>query len=97
MYRDVYLQLEKDFYPYAKPSPPEDFLTPEWLFGQVQTMLKDILQEQSSALGPLLYRIDISEKKAREATSEGRLDADALAWAILRRTAQKVWLRRTLG
>jgi hypothetical protein len=89
LYKGVYDQLMKDFHPFVLADVPPAIFTPEYLFGFAYKLLKKVLEEQPAFFGQVLYRIDLTEKKA--ATAGG--STEHLAHLIVRREAQKVWLR----
>ena len=98
MYRAVYEQLQKDFHPYAELEEPENALSSQWLYNEVVRLTSELIRTQPSSLNAFLYRVDIAEmqmKRVLHITSpEDKLDK--LAWMILKREAQKVWIRRHL-
>lgn len=97
LYTAVYLQLSKDFQPFAKIDEKPELLTAEWLFSATKRMLEYILSEQPSSFGQIIYRIDVSENKARRLMYQSEGSIDVLAEEVVRREAQKVWLRHTFS
>lgn len=95
LYRMVYDQLRKDFHPHIQINEAPEELTASWLYGEVSVMLSDLLKSSGNGLSAVLYRVDIKEsilKKAMlEASPEQKLEK--LTWLILKREAQKVWIR----
>lgn len=98
MYTAVYEQLKKDFHPYSTLHEAPPSLSSQWLFDEVARLLSDLLRNHPSSLQPFLYRVDISESQMRRAmqTSSPDTKLDQLTWMILRREAQKVWIRKHL-
>lgn len=99
LYTLTYEQLAKDFYPYLTLSRPEGLIDAEKLYRLVYDALQEIITNQASSLGPILYRIDISErslKKEKAQTSAGYF-LHVFTQKILRQEARKVWLRKTLS
>jgi hypothetical protein len=98
MYLAVYEQLQKDFHPYAALQKPTEQLTAQWLYEEVARLTSDLIQSQPASLSAFLYRVDISESQMKRSMSiaspEQKLDQ--LTWMILKREAQKVWIRRHL-
>lgn len=89
LYKSVYDQLMKDFHPFVLADVPPAIFTPEYLFGFTHKLLQKILEEHPSFFGQILYRVDLTEKKAASAGGS----TENLARLIVRREAQKVWLR----
>lgn len=87
-------QIAKDLYPLAWSAVPDE-PTPSWIVQKLQLSVADLLENHSSQLGSILYRIDISEVRIRslmEQTAVGDRSR-ILAQQILEREAQKVWMR----
>jgi hypothetical protein len=93
LYKNVYQQIMKDFHPFASADVPPSIFTPEYLFGITLKLLQKILEEQPSHFAQILYRVDLTERKAQ--TAQG--STEKLAELIVRREAQKVWLRWSLS
>jgi hypothetical protein len=89
LYKSVYQQIMKDFHPFASAEVPPAIFTPEYLFGTTLKLLQKILEEQPAHFAQILYRVDLTERKAQ--TAHG--STEKLAELIVRREAQKVWLR----
>jgi len=96
LYRMVVDQLSKDFHPYASLENIPQELSAEWIFEEIKRMLSIIIPRESSALGYIIYRVDITEKTMRKAMHglAGEEKLNALAHLILKREAQKVWIRQ---
>jgi hypothetical protein len=98
LYTRVYLQVKKDFHPYVEITSAPEHLSAEWLLDEIRRMLASVIERQPLSLGSIVYRIDLSEKLVRNvmqsSTSRDRLDE--ISALVLRREAQKVWLRHTL-
>jgi hypothetical protein len=99
LYRLTQEQIFKDFYPYSKVHQHVDTPTPEELRMLIFQLLTQIIQDSPSQLGAILYRVDISEKSARRHVAETnpQNSTQELSRLILRREAQKVWLRKSLS
>lgn len=98
MYAAVCTQIRKDFHPHAEMGSPESILTPEWLLTEIRRMLSELLQQGGSNLGTVIYRVDLKESTTRTAMTNSSTDnrLAELSMMILRREAQKVWLRKHL-
>lgn len=99
LYRLTQEQIFKDFYPYSKELVQVASPTPQVLRTLIFQLLTQIIQESPGQLGAILYRVDISEKSARRHVSEtnAQNSTQELSALILRREAQKVWLRKSLS
>lgn len=87
LYRATYTQVRKDFAHFCVPVDLQDPPQPEEMLEAIVTMLHT-LQGDTLKMNSLFYRVDLSEKKK---IPNG--DIRALALMILRREAQKVWIR----
>jgi hypothetical protein len=98
LYLEVCRQVEKDFHPHCEISELPEVLNPEWISAEVSRLLRDIIESKPSVLGPILYRIDLSEKLVRTAmnTAKQHEKLPELTAMVVKREAQKVWLRHTL-
>ncbi len=96
LYREVFLQIKKDFHPHANAGDAPDLITPQWLYNKVHELLTEVLSKQASALGAIVYRVDLPEKSTKKNLefSEEHEQIPNLSMMILRREAQKIWLRR---
>lgn len=96
LYRLVYDQIEKDFHPHVTMTLRPETLSSDWLFSEVKRLLNYIIEKQNSALGSIIYRVDLSEKMVKTTmhTTIREDKLDELAAMILRREAQKVWIRQ---
>jgi hypothetical protein len=92
--RKLEAQLAKDLYP-AEWGEISKEPTPQALVNQLQQVVSILIQKHGSALGQVLYRIDIPEGKIRSLMAATPADerASILAAQILEREAKKVWLR----
>jgi hypothetical protein len=97
LYEGVLLQLKKDFHPFSEKVTLPETLNGDALYLYTFQLLVVLLKQQPQALGALLYRVDLSEKKAREAAVPNDDSVKELAKAIVKREAQKVWYRQTYG
>ena len=87
-------QLAKDLYPIdwgeltAEP-------TPVGIVNRLNEVVLRLIQEHSSSLGQVLYRIDIPEGKIRSLMSStpAAERVSVLVVEILEREAKKIWLR----
>lgn len=95
LYKLVIAQLAKDFQPYSQPQPAPVLVSPEWIFLEIKRMLAEVISKENSALGYIIYRVDIPEWKLSKATLgySGEQKMDALANLVLKREALKVWIR----
>lgn len=96
LYAAVVKQLQKDFHPYAEGVSTPEYLNSDSVKDYALALLSHLLNEHPTALGAVLYRVDLGEKSARTAAHDAQ-GTHALALAILKREAQKVWLRHTLS
>lgn len=96
LYALVVKQLAKDFHPYAELSEQPTLLTAEWIFEQTQRMISQVIQKENHALGYIIYRVDIPEKTMQKAMLglAGDEKLNALTQLVLKREAQKVWIRK---
>jgi hypothetical protein len=98
LYRAVCVQLDKDFMPHARLKAITDNISPDWIYNEIHRMLQEIISRGGSELGAVVYRVDLKEtlvrKTMHESTSSDRINE--LANMILKREAQKVWLRKHL-
>jgi hypothetical protein len=98
LYQKVCNQIAKDFYPYVEMSDLPEILEASWIKSELQRMLTILVRDQAGALGAVIYRVDLTEKNMRKTMNSSSTNEklDELAAMILRREAQKVWLRHTL-
>jgi len=91
LYLATWQQIQKDFSHFC--SVPETLRAPEpnQMLEDIVSMLH-LLSSDSAKLNSLFYRIDLSERKKIPHS-----DIHALAWMILQREAQKVWIRAHYG
>lgn len=96
LYRSVVNQLIKDFHPYATIENAPQELSAEWIFAEIKRMISIIIEKESSALGYIIYRVDITERTMQRTMHglSGDEKLNALAQLILKREAQKVWIRK---
>jgi hypothetical protein len=87
-------QLAKDLYPLFSETIPDE-PSPEWIMEHTHAAVHELITTRSSALGNVLYRIDLSEAKIRMLMAQTPADerVQVLASQILEREAKKVWLR----
>ena len=87
-------QIAKDLYPLEWSAVPDE-PTPTWIVQKLHKSIEDLLENHSSLLGSILYRIDISEVKIRGLMDQAAVGdrPRVLAQQILEREAQKVWMR----
>ncbi len=92
-------QLSKDFHPYASLSEGHSDLNAEWIFAEIKRMLSDVIEKESHSLGYIIYRVDIPEKTMRKAIHglSGDEKLNVLTELILKREAQKVWIRKSFS
>ncbi|MFN6379049.1 MAG: hypothetical protein ACK4WD_07225 [Flavobacteriales bacterium] len=95
----TFLQIQKDFIPYVQVERPEQTLDGETLYLLVKNTITQVLSEQPQNFVPILYRIDLSEKdikKDQRNISPAEM-VSFISQKILRKEAQKVWLRKSLS
>jgi hypothetical protein len=94
-YREVIKQIDKDFHPYAELAIPEGVITLDWIYTSLNNMVNTIVADQNSVLGAIIYRVDLPEKQVRKAMINKGIQEkpEELTRMILRREAQKVWIR----
>lgn len=99
LYHETFFQLKKDFNPYLDCGELPSILNGQILYELTRDWVKIILTEQPSHLGAILYRVDIQERKAKIELHQAMQgdSAETLAQMILKREAQKVWLRKTFS
>jgi hypothetical protein len=99
LYESTFEQIKKDFYPHVDLGEMPSPLNAEVLKEIVEKSLEKLLREEPQSLGAVLYRMDVNEKatKAAIASSSVGDSTRILAFRILKREAQKVWLRKTLS
>jgi hypothetical protein len=99
LYESTFEQIKKDFYPHVDLGEMPSPLNAEVLKEIVEKSLDKLLREEPQSLGAVLYRMDVNEKatKAAIASSKAEDSTRILAFRILKREAQKVWLRKTLS
>lgn len=98
-YQQLYLavarQIEKDFYPFVAMQAPPEILTSTWLFLELERMLTEIVERQNQSLAAIVYRVDLTEKMVRRSmhSSSNSERMHELTALVLKREAQKVWIR----
>lgn len=96
LYKEVAAQISKDFYPHVVMDSPPEILSSDWLFCALKKMLTEVVEKKHQALVAIVYRVDLSEKLVnntmRQTNQMNRLDE--LTAMVLKREAQKVWIRR---
>jgi len=99
LYESTFEQIKKDFYPHVDLGEMPANLTAEVLKEIVETSLIKLLRESPHSLGAVLYRMDVNEKSTKAAIASSKVEDSTriLAFRILKREAQKVWLRKTLS
>lgn len=99
LYELTFLQIQKDFIPYIEISKPEENLSSSVLFKVVLDAVSKLVSEQPQSLVSVLYRIDLHESRLRrEQQNIGPEEmVSFISEKILRKEAQKVWLRKTLS
>ena len=91
LYRATWLQIQKDFSHFCVVPEIEGPILPDLMLAHIVSMLQSLALD-STKLNSLFYRIDLSERKKIPHS-----DVHALAWMILQREAQKVWIRSHYG
>jgi|GEM_PF-1077986 hypothetical protein len=96
LYKSVAEQIRKDFHPHIEMRAIPFPLSSEWLFNEISRMLGAVIMHQNQNLGAIIYRVDLPEKTTRRTmnSSETGSRLDELAAMILKREAQKVWIRQ---
>lgn len=99
MYRAVIEQIIKDFHPFSSQIEIPNILSSDFLREQISELIHQVLRNHPTQLHSILYRIDLSEKNLKSVPielteSERHL---VLVEQILRREAQKVWIRKKFG
>lgn len=99
LYESTFEQIKKDFYPHVDLGEMPLNLSAELLKEIVEKSLEKLLREEPHSLGAVLYRMDVNEKATKAAIASSKLEDSTriLAFRILKREAQKVWLRKTLS
>jgi hypothetical protein len=99
LYELTFLQIQKDFIPYVQVERPSELLDAETLYLLVKSTISQVLTQQPQNFVPILYRIDLSEKdikKDQRNISPAEM-VSFISQKILRKEAQKVWLRKSLS
>lgn len=99
LYELTFLQIQKDFVPYIEIAKPTESLSSAVLYNIVFEAVSKLITEQPNALASVLYRIDLHESRLRR--EQQNISAEQMvsfiSEKILRKEAQKVWLRKTLS
>ncbi|MEZ4799143.1 MAG: hypothetical protein R2809_05040 [Flavobacteriales bacterium] len=90
LYEKTWDQIAKDFHPYISLEKRPDTLGPQALFDATRDLLTKIMKDSPSDLQAILYRIDLKE-------SQKSNHIEQLTYFIVRREAQKVWLRKSFS
>ena len=95
MYAKVWEQIRKDFTPYTEAGEAPDQLGADDLRRLIERLLNAVIKMDGNPMDAILYRIDLNERQMREMRSSGKTSESlhVLCEAILRREAQKVWIR----
>jgi len=99
LYESTFEQIKKDFYPHVDLGDMPKNLNAEVLKEIVESSLIKLLREEPHSLRAVLYRMDVNEKATKAAIASSKVEDSTriLAFRILKREAQKVWLRKTLS
>jgi hypothetical protein len=99
LYESTFEQIKKDFYPHVDLGEMPLNLSAELLKEIVEKSLEKLMREEPHSLGAVLYRMDVNEKATKAAIASSKVEDSTriLAFRILKREAQKVWLRKTLS
>lgn len=99
LYKAVLDQVIKDFHPFQLTKDIPTLLHSDFIRIYIAELISEILKTGPSQLSQILYRIDISEKNIKSIpkslTENERYEV--LTDMILRREAQKVWIRKKFG
>lgn len=101
-YKLIFFQIKKDFscIPFDQIAPDEDhYGYAQALEQYVLRRVHHLLHYHPELLGRILYSVDLPELSTRRKMAEetGESQEVKLAQIILKREAQKVWLRKTLS
>ncbi len=101
-FKSIYFQTKKDFSCIPFPEEINDehhYSHASALEQYVLNRVRHLLQSYPSMLGRILYSVDLPEASTRRKLAEdnGETEEIKLAQIILKREAQKVWLRKTLS
>lgn len=98
LYTSLILQLNKDF---RRANLDGEFgteITPEALIKELSGRLKVLMESDFDNYLNLLYAVDVSESKVRSLDLNDTEDlGNAVAFLILQREWQKVWLKKHLS
>ena len=99
LYELTFLQIQKDFIPYVQIERPIEPLDGQILYLLVKNTITHVVSTQPQSLAPILYRIDLSEKDIRrdQRNISPSEMVSFISQKILRKEAQKVWLRKSLS
>lgn len=93
LYIKLIEQLNKDF---QMTGIEEEFslkITPKSLISQLQNAIQNLITKNYSEYLNLMYRVDVSEKQLKKMHIP---DIEQVAYLILKREWQKVWIRSKL-
>jgi hypothetical protein len=93
--RALAAQIAKDIPPFVFGEIPET-PTLEWIRERLYHVLNDSSEQMGRSLSAILYRIDITESRIKQAMAQTDANErlELLVQLILEREAYKVWLRR---
>lgn len=92
LYKRVFEQLQKDFYPYLSDQKLEP-ISSDAIFLVMEKIVHELISSYPDRLQQILYRVDLRQHELDKCFSNGLLQADQLIVSIVKREALKVWLR----
>lgn len=96
LYHKVKEQIDKDFHPFGTLTKAPKQISSEWLFTELKNLIQRVIQQHPTGWTAVLYRIDITENKLQSELIGLSSDEKwiQLTLLILKREAQKVWIRQ---
>lgn len=95
LYRNLVLQLNKDFNLVGVSVEFYDNESPKVLFNQLKEVISILLQKSFDDFLNILYRIDINENQIKKVIDNMSEDVEEqISFIILKRVWQKVWFKK---
>ncbi|PHS10583.1 MAG: hypothetical protein COA88_02220 [Kordia sp.] len=95
LYDSLIRQLNKDFVLANLECVISEVSTPEMLKQKLEAIVAELINSEFDSFLSLLYRVDLSEHKIRELSTENQdIYITSVSYLILKREWQKVWFRK---
>ncbi|NQY28478.1 MAG: hypothetical protein HRT69_03295 [Flavobacteriaceae bacterium] len=95
LYDSLIRQLNKDFVLANLECVISEVSTPEVLKQKLEAIVTELINNEFDSFLNLLYRVDLSEHKIRELSTENQdIYITSVSYLILKREWQKVWFRK---